>query len=392
MIFGESVSTYPLLTGRVIFQYLYDVGGDIDSKRIPKDKLTLIDRPKQRGDRVLAPKYEEYGMTPLEVDLETKRIGRYRATIEGRIFPIGVIGIYISIDFRKISFDDLIKLVRLNEGKAKVEKEEVEFDDIPLKLFRKLRKIISDSIVYPYPSLEQPQIYTLILLTDSEPRLSAKDFLQRYKKQTAGLLRSEAEWRFLSQREVEDALKPYLSYSSDDIVIVDWYAALISGAVEYTDDLIRIIEFSLVQLLELKTYDRLLDLRISRAYSALRQVLKQPPVRLWIGSKQYRELSKTIGEITEFRIEVMDLIEDARNITKLTGEWYLGKLYRLTSERFRISDWLTIVGEKLERLQQLYTMMMARVDVQRSNFLEVVMLLLILTIVILEIIMVAQGV
>jgi len=378
----------PLLTGRVIFQYLYDVGGDIDLDRVPKFQLTLIERPRQKGDRVLAPKYEEYGMNPLEVQLGAMRIDGHQATIEGRIFPIGVIGVYISIDFQKITFDDLIKLVRLNENTVRVESGEIVFDDIPLDYFRKLRETISSAILFPYPSFEQPQIYSLVLITDSEPRLSAEDFRTNYAKQTAGVLRGELEWRVLNVREIEDALKLYLSYSTEDIVIVDWYAALISGAVEYMDDLVRIIEFALVQLLELKTYDRLLDQQISRAYTTLRQVLKGPGLRWWLTRRQYRELSRVLGDLTEFRIDVMDLIEDARNIGKLTGEWYLGKLYRLTSERMRISDWLALVNEKLERLQQLYTMVMTRIDVQRSNFLETAMLALILAIVVLEIIMV----
>jgi hypothetical protein len=370
------VAEEPLLTGRVIFQYLYDVGGEIDLKRLPKERLNIIERPKQRGERILAPKYEEVGLSPLEVALGSKRIDRHRAVVEGKIFPIGVIGIYISIEFRKVTFDDLIRLVGLNEGQIRVGKREVEFDDLALEHYRELRDLISKAITYPYTSLEQPQIYTLVLIADSEPRLGAQDFLKHYRKQTAGVLRYEPEWQSLSEKEVEDALKPYLSYSDDDIVIVDWYAALISGAVEYMDDIVRMIESAQLQLLELKTYDRLLDESIARVYGSLRSIYTTG----WFGiawmSRQYRELTRITRELAELRIEITDSVADLRNITKFTGEWYLGKVYRLASERFRIPDWMALVDKKLSQLQEFYTMAMDRVNTQRMHTLEVVIVLI----------------
>jgi hypothetical protein len=366
----------PLLSGRVIFQYLYDVGGDVDLNRVPKEKLSLIERPKHRGERILAPKYEEVGLSPLEVDLGARRINRFRATIEGRIFPIGVIGIYISIEFRKVTFDDLIKLVGLNEGKVRAEKREVEFDNIPLEIFRELRRCISDAIVYPYPGLEQPQIYTLVLIADSEPRLGAQDFLKRYQKQTAGILRSERDWRMLSQREVEDATKPYLSYSDEDVVIIDWYAALVSGAVDYMDDIVRMIESAQLQLLELKTYDRLLDRKVEQVFGSLRWVSATGRFGLTWMSRPYRELTRITRELAEFRMEITDSVADLRNITKFTGEWYLGKIYRVASERFRIPDWLALVDKKLSQLQEFYTMAADRVNAQRMHTLEFLIVLI----------------
>ncbi|MDI6884189.1 MAG: hypothetical protein QMD00_03515 [Hadesarchaea archaeon] len=381
----------PSLTGRVVFQYFYDVGGDIDLEHVPKDKLSPIERPRARGARILAPKYREVGFEPLEVDLGSRKVDKHTVTVEGRIFPVGVIGIYISVEFRNLSFDGLVKLVGLNEGRVKVAGKEVNFDEIPLELFEGLKKTIKSAMVYPYPAFEHPETYTLILIAESEPRLDAEDFLTKFRKQTAGLLRGERDWRSLSDREAEDALKLYLSYSDEDIVVVDWYSALISGAVEYTDELVRMIEFARVQLLELKTYDRLLDLRVERAYDSLRSVFRQPRMGVTWRSRPYGELMRATRELAECRVEVTDFIEDTHNISKLTGEWYLGKLYRIASERFRIADWMGLVDKKLDRLQELYAMAMERVDVHRAMTLEFLMMLLIIAIVVLEVIMVAKG-
>ncbi len=381
----------PTLTGRVVFQYFYDVGGDIELERIPKQNLAVIERHVPRRARILAPKYEEVGLQPIEVDLEARKIDRHKATIEGHIFPIGVIGINITIEFRKASFEIITKLVTLNERRVKVDGAEIDFDELPLGLFKDLVNTIKPAIVYPYPAFELPEIYTLILIAESEPRLNAEDFLTKFRKQTAGLLRGERDWRSLSDKEVKDALQPYLSYSDTDIVIVDWYSALISGAVEYTDELVRMIDFARIQLLELKTYDRLLDHRVERAYSSLRTALAGPRMGITWRSRPYGELTRTASELAELRVEVTDFLGDLRNILKLTGEWYLGKLYRVASERFRIADWLALVDKKLNQLQELYAMAMERVDVHRATTLEFLMMLLIVAIVVLEIIMIIQG-
>lgn len=381
----------PTLSGRVIFQYLYDVGGDIDISKVKKEKFSIVERPRVRGTRTLAPKYEEVGLLPLEVDLGSKVMDKHRATVEGRIFPVGVIGVYISVEFRNLTFDGLIKLTELNEGKVKVAGKDTEFDEVPLEFSRQVREAIKPAITYPYPFLEHPQIYTLVLIADSDPRLDADDFLTKFKKQTAGVLRGERNWRSLSQKEVDDALKPYLSYSNDDVVIVDWYSTLMSGAVEYTDDMVRMVELALVQLLELKTYDRLLDLRAARAYDSLRSAFKKPRLGTIWKSRAYGDLIRTARELAESRIEITDFLEDTRNISKLTGEWYLGKLYRLASERFRIPDWLALVDRKLDQLQDMYSMAMERVDVQRATTLEFMIVLLFIATALLEVIMVLRG-
>jgi hypothetical protein len=375
------------LTGRVVFQYFYDCGGDIELAKIPRDKLALIERPKVKKVRVLAPRYEEVGLQPLEVNLGTKKIDGYDAAVEGRIFPIGVIEIYLSIEFRKAGLDEVVEIVGMDEHSVKVDGKEVEFENITREFFTGLLKTIKPSIFSPYPAFEHPEIYTLIMITESDPKLSAQDFMKRYRKQTAGILRGEKEWRKLSNKEAEDSIKFYLSYSDDDIVIVDWYSALMSGAVDYMGELERMIEFARIQLLELKTYDKLLDRRLERAYDSLHTVFARPRIGIAWGRRGYGELTRTAGELAEWRVEITDLVEDMRNILKFTGEWYLGKLYRISSERFRISDWLALVDKKLGQLQELYGMAMERIDVHRTATLEFLIVLLIVIEVILAIVL-----
>jgi hypothetical protein len=367
----------PSLTGKIIFQYFYDVGGDIELDKILQRKLSIIEHPRMRGKRILAPKYEAIGLQPLDVDLGVKEVNGKTLTIGGHIFPIGTIAIYLTLDFKEIGFEKAIELSGLNECMVKVDGKELDFDEIPLKFFQELRKTIEPALIFPYPPYKNPEIYTITVLSDSKPKLKAKDLLTQYKKQVAGLLRSESEWKEFSDKEVEDALKAYLTYSKDDIIFIDWYSALISGAMEYSDELIRMLEIAKIQLLEIKTYDALLDRRMEGTYASLRAAFAEPKMGIAWGSKTYNKLSRASSELAELRVEITSLLEDLRNVLKFTGEWYLGKLYRMASEKFRIGDWLSLVDKKLDRLQELYSMAMERVDVQRANTLEILIIIVI---------------
>jgi hypothetical protein len=386
-----AVEKNQLLTGRVVFQYFYDCGGEIGLDKVPRGKLKIIERAPVKRVRLLAPKYEEVGLKPLEVDLGGKKINGYTAAVEGRIFPIGVIEIYVSIEFSKASLDSVIDLVGLDENPVKVGGKEMEFEEVTRGFFDELLKTIKPAMISPYPAFEHPEIYTLIMITESDPKLNAKDFMKSFRKQTAGILRGEKGWKKLSGKEVEDAVKIYLSYSDEDIVLVDWYSALMSGAVDYMGELERMIELARIQLLELKTYDKLLDQRLERTYDSLHAVFTKPRMGMAWGRSGYGELVRATGELAEWRVEVTDLVEDMRNILKYTGEWYLGKLYRIASERFRISDWFGLVDKKLDQLQELYSLAMERVDVHRATTLEFLVILLIVAIVVLDIIIVAKG-
>lgn len=374
------------LTGRVIFQYFYDCGGDVALDKVPREELKIIERTPPKRVRVLAPKYEEVGLQPLEVNLGSKRINRYDVSVEGRIFPIGVIEIYTIVEFNNVGLKNLIKLVRLDEHPVKIADKFMEFEEMTREFFNELLEKIKPAIVFPYPAFKHPEIYTLIMIKESYPKLNAKDFLKTFKRQTAGILRGEKDWRKLSDKESDDAIRFYLSYSEEDIVIVDWYSALMSGAVNYMDELEHMIELARIQLLELKTYDKLLDVRLERAYDSMHTVFTKPRVGLTWGRLWYGRLAAAAGELAEWRVEVTDLVEDMRNILKFTGDWYLGKLYRISSERFRIQDWLGFVDRKLGQLQELYSMAMERVDVHRSMTLEILIVILIVIEVILAIV------
>jgi len=376
------------LTGSIVFQYFYDCGGEVNLSLIPA-RLGLVEQRPRRRMRILAPKYEHLGLIPLMGRLGEVEVEGHKLEVEGKIFPVGAIEISLILRFEGRDVDSVIRLVGMDERKVKSGGQETRLEEIARRYFEDLKRKIRRAIVLPYQATEVPETYTLILLTGSDPPLSASDFLTKFRKHAAGLLRGEVEWRSLSRKEVDDSLRSFLSYSNRDLILVDWYSTLIYEQEGYADDYVRMIELAKIQLLELKTYDSILDFETEKAYGVLRAAFPKRMGVRW-GSRSYQELLRTTSELAELRVEIMEYVGDLRNILKYTGEWYLGKIYRLASERFRIPEWLSLVDKKLDQLQELYAMAMERLDVQHASSMEFLTLLLIAAIVLLEVIMILK--
>ena len=71
----------------------------------------------------------------------------------------------------------------------------------------------------------------------------------------------------LSDQEIEDALAVRISYSMNDILLVDWNAALLVDS--EGDDVRALLEFSNVELLEMRYVDQKLDRALDQAYETL---------------------------------------------------------------------------------------------------------------------------
>ncbi|MEM0330894.1 MAG: hypothetical protein QXW84_05920 [Archaeoglobaceae archaeon] len=354
------------------------------------DDLNPVKRVQPKRTGILAPRFEEVGLRPVELNLGIGEVENIELAVNAKIYPLGVIEVVFTAEFKKASYEDIIRLVKMPESFVRFEGKEVEFEKLPAEIFQKLKNKIRKSIINPYQPFEQLEVYRVVVITEFELKLKLSEILSKFRKQIAGILRGEESWEKLNEKEVEDIMRFYLSYSEDEAIFVNWYSTLFIGGEEYLDELIQAVEIAKIQLLELKTYDNLLDKRIEKAYSSLRTVFVHSSTGIAWLSRTYTELSRTASELAELRIEVVDYVHNLRNILKFTGDWYLGKLYSALSERFRIVEWLSLVDKKLDQLQELYSMAMERVDVYRATTLEFLVLLLIVSLVFLEIIMVVK--
>lgn len=167
----------------------------------------------------------------------------------------------------------------------------------------------------------------------------------------------------LSKQEAEESTARYLSYYDNDLVVIDWDAALIVDEPRDFDETLYIMELANLQLAELEAYDRLLDGTLERSYRDL-------------GEHPLRSRADVLRELREIRIDLARFNDELSNITKFFGDWHLARIYEKIASRFHLADWHRTIEGKLRTLDDLYQMLKHEQTNQLMVILEALIVLL----------------
>ncbi len=195
----------------------------------------------------------------------------------------------------------------------------------------------------------------------------ASELLDSYSDQIAKLVRGEVV--SLSAAEREEIVRSALSYYPDDLVVVGWAAALVYDKPEATPAVIEILEYANTQLLEFRYYDDLLTGLLSRVYSSL-----EGHESFW---SRWR-LSRRAGRLNRIRLDIMDLVERTEYAVKFISDTYYARVYNVGAARIGVTDYKTLVGDKLKTAGELYEFMVDQFNERRMFALEVVVAILVL--------------
>ncbi|HUT77074.1 MAG TPA: hypothetical protein VM285_05275 [Polyangia bacterium] len=360
--------------GEVVYIHAFDVAYDM--KREPIENL--LGRKVEEysiGPTKRSPRYLFF-YRPLMVKLpaeERKVRGRaVRITRTVKVFAVGAISIQMRVPFEVERLSDLVAYHGLAfDG--------VSLDDEMRTIAENVRRELEPYCVGPVGELRESEDYTAFAI-ESLPSpaergmSSAEDWLVANRRQVAGLLTEEEDVAHLSRRKAEEATARYLSYYDDDLVVADWDAALLVGQVEDLEDVIHIMEVANVQLLELETYDRLLDGALEASYR---------DVARW----RTRARRKVRRNLREIRVDLARLSDELVNISKFFGDWHLARIYQNVSARFHLAEWHRIIDEKLDTLAELYDMLQQ----DRVNFWMVILEITIVLLFIVDVVLLVMG-
>lgn len=171
----------------------------------------------------------------------------------------------------------------------------------------------------------------------------------------------------LSDAMIEPVKESALSYSTNDLVVVDWDSGFVY-AKEDVDDICDVLELANVQLLELRYYDTLLDAKLSGLY---RQVITKKPS---IFNRRVELLSK---DASSLYIETSEVVERIENSLKIIGDVYFARLYRIALKRLQVPQWQNLVDQKLRNLFDISQMYMGELHTKRSHYMEIIIIILI---------------
>lgn len=188
------------------------------------------------------------------------------------------------------------------------------------------------------------------------------------KEKIAGFLKSER--LSLDENEIEYTLSKQIKYSKDDLVIIDWDGAFIfdpRGDVESVVDLFQIANLQLLRY-------RMLDLDLDNRLRRVSRFAYKSTTKLIVLNQG--ELSQNFREVIKVRARSVSEFESLERDIKLIGDWYSARLYDLISKKFKIDEWRKVIQDKLESLEDVYTIVAENFSVSRHQLLELIQIAL----------------
>lgn len=341
----------------VYFAFLAAAAVDLERAQAIVREQQAVRQRFQRDRRT--PAYLDFDPPPLQVTLPCEPVaigtGGFAsdAQAELTVFDFGA----VSVDFR-VAFDEpLAALGALSSalydhpGLLASARRRCE------ELRAQLRPALSGEGLRDHT--EQYVVFDVAAFT---PALPARALLEapEHRHAVAQILR--AEQRPLSESLVAEATRLSISYSPDDLLVVDWSAAVaVGGSVDER----LVLEFANTELLELRCLDKRLDGDLEAASRALSRR------RRWIfGGADLRRVAR-------LQVESAMLYESVNNAVSLLGDQWLADVYNLIAERYDLAKWQGSIAHKLASLESIYQKISDEAASRRSELLEMVIIVLI---------------
>lgn len=328
------------MQAEVVFLYAYDVAGELLTERVrsvcgkPVAPLAIpVYRRTPPGFTFFEP--SACTLDPLVAESEH---GPVDLTVSLRLASIGAMTIVVRGVVEFTVLEDLLACHTLHVGGRPLD---AAIHDIATQVLESLRP----HLIKPARNLAEPESYTAFCLSPpSDDPAVVIPWFEKSRRRIAALLMGEPDFERLSDQEVLESTEYHFSYYRDDLVVVDWDAALIVDDPRAYAETIRVFELAILQLEELSEYDRVLDRVLAQAYDDLSPKTAHPT----------RTRSRVHRELREIRIDLARVTDELSNFTKFFGDWHVARVYEGTSQRLHLDDWAHSVSQKLRTLESLY--------------------------------------
>jgi hypothetical protein len=350
-------------TGEVVYIYAFDVAYDTARQPIgqllgqPVEQFS-VDGNKRSPRQFFFYKPQMVRLPPVE---RTCSFGSFKLERAIKLLPVGAISITVRVPFAVPHVEDLVAYHDLKFGDCSLHEE-------ARRLAQQVVDELKGHLIRPQAQLPEEEAYTVFCIAspptgrDGLP-VSAESWFQSHRRQIAALLTQESEGERLSKQESEESTGRYLSYYDNDLLVIDWDAALLVDEPRDFDETLYIMELANLQLAELEAYDRILDNALERSYRDL-------------SGRTLRSRADTLRQLREIRIDLARFNDELSNITKFFGDWHLARIYEKLASRFHLGDWHRNIEGKLKTLADLYQLLKQDQTNRWMIILEVTVILL----------------
>ncbi len=342
-----------LRKGRCYLMFAFELGLSVDLDAAARSIKEGVERTRFRRNRK-SPKYFDYDPPPLRISQSGVQInvGKFftKPQAELTLFDFGACSVSYEIDIA----GPIGHLIELSE---------VLYDNA--SLLGDARERVQQLVDQLGSAIQRPRLgdsvedFALYHFEEFDGDLTARQMVDDHAGEFARLLRAESE--ALGEEEVRDAVCTRTSYGTEDLAVIDWNGALFFGSA--VEDVVAVLDFCNVELLEMRFLDEQLDHYLESAYAVLTT-----------GKKGEADLRK----VARLQVDSAILYEAVENALKLLGDQYLARVYSLASGKFHLPDWNSSIRRKLDTMDSIYQKLSDRASQRRSETLEFIIIGLIL--------------
>jgi hypothetical protein len=353
-------------SGQVRALRLFDLANGIDLKRAEQLWDQRTQAASARGRLISTPaKSVSFGVPPLALELGTVALeveGVSTSAAAGvRLYDFGIAALAIRLALRNLSWSEYTRVVnqfdRVVGPTATTEVWET--------LLAQLRDLLREALDRP-TAMPLQEDYLIALVDAFDDQVTAETLWGRVD--LVPLLSGEE--RPLSDSARRDLLGQRFSYYPDDLAVITWDRAFIYEP-RLETDVVDVLEMANAQLLEIRTYDEMLDEELPRMRDMVESARRRANL---LASRRYARLARRLYTLVA---EVSELTERVDNALQVTEDVYLARVYGAAMELFRVSNVSAAVDRKLAIIRETYTALHSEAAGARAELLEIAILLLI---------------
>lgn len=342
------------MNGEAIVLKLYDVGRHVDLAAVIGQLA---------GTRMAAPVTRDSPETirlprPIVIEVDSSVVSDFpyfkAATLKAKVYEDGVIAFIARLSFEGLPDD---KLHELKGVKYKIDGKDYEMGEWiehhQHKMLPRIEPFI-DKEYYEFISTE-PEAYSILCITDDVG--DPQQFVQARANYIAAFLQGDNPALRYHPSQIKTTIDNPFSYMENDLAIFDIDRCIIFDPSRDYEDLLLVTELANYQVLLLSTLDKVLDHELDVVEDDLRRIFSRR-------RKPFKALGRKVGELKKLRVDMIFLLENIENASKIIGDYYLAQIHAHLSNLFKLSDWSTSIRNRLEALEDIYNT--ARSDINES--------------------------
>lgn len=334
--------------------FVYDVADTIDLAPLATVAGEGVARAPLHLRREASSGFIEFATQPVVARIPPTPSG---IAVRAKIFDYGVVSIRLTLPFAGTwtAYSAFTRRMRNDD----------ELESLASQALAGLLGEISPALDEPHEPLVED--YFVFEVSSFAEAVTSTQLLGEYADALASLVLCEE--RRLMPAESSEALRMNFAYFDDDLAVVQWDTAFVYDRPESAQATLDILEFANTQLVELRTYDKRLDDELDTIYA----LDPKRPTRRFGRS----EAQGAADRLRYLIVDIAELTDRASNALKIIGDAYYARLYRGAAGRLGLKDWQKQIDSKVDTVNDMYRFFTDQAQAARSEFLELVVILLI---------------